>query len=233
MVIIQHPEFPSSQYYREVTWKTQIVLHHTVSGNGVQGDIDWWRQTPDRIAAHYIIERDGTIHQLFDDKYWAYHLGLKIRDFKEQGLNYINLNKNSIAIELDSWGPLAPEDNFRNNVFRPIDTEYKKLTPDFSKPQIPLKHVYEYCTCGKFRNYQWYEAYTPQQVDALHDLLVKLVKRHDIKSRYNEDMWFLSTDALRGEAGIWTHASFRKDKTDCHPQAAPYANLLGMLKTLK
>ena len=31
-------------------------------------------------------------------------------------------------------------------------------------------------------------------------------------------MWDISENALRGDEGIFTHASVRSDVTDCHPQ---------------
>ena len=41
-------------------------------------------------------------------------------------------------------------------------------------------------------------------------------------------MWDISDKALAGEAGVWTHVSFRTDKSDCHPQP----ELIQMLKSL-
>ena len=55
MNLIQH-NFPSSQYVNERTTKRQIVLHHTASGPGVDGDINWWMKTPERVATHFIID---------------------------------------------------------------------------------------------------------------------------------------------------------------------------------
>lgn len=55
---IIHHSFPTSQYVAEKTAKRQIVLHHTVSGPGVDGDIAWWMKTPERVATHFLIDRD-------------------------------------------------------------------------------------------------------------------------------------------------------------------------------
>ena len=58
--------FPSDQYFQtENTGKKQIVLHHTVSGQGVNGDIAWWRSTAAHIATSMIIGHDGKIYQCF------------------------------------------------------------------------------------------------------------------------------------------------------------------------
>ena len=41
-------------------------------------------------------------------------------------------------------------------------------------------------------------------------------------------MWNLNEDALKGEPGIWSHTSYRPDKSDVSPQE----NLIKMLKNL-
>ena len=92
-------DFPDDQYIKELTDKKQIVIHHTVSGQGVNGDIAWWRSTADRVGTAIIVGWDGKIYQCFSSKYWAYHLGLKTANNKE-------LNMGSIGIEIDAWGGL-------------------------------------------------------------------------------------------------------------------------------
>jgi hypothetical protein len=42
-------------------------------------------------------------------------------------------------------------------------------------------------------------------------------------------MFDVSKEALSGESGIWSHTSFRSDKSDIHPQG----ELIKMLKSLK
>ena len=92
---IKQVNFAEKNFVREVTKKTQIVLHHTVSGEGVDGDIVWWNTMSDKVATHYIIDRQGVVHQLFDDKFWAYHLGTTREHFAKLhsrfDLFYINL----------------------------------------------------------------------------------------------------------------------------------------------
>ena len=62
--------FPEGQYYKTETKKTQICLHHTVSGPNANGVVNWWIQDPGRIATHFIIQGDGTIYQLYSSKYY-------------------------------------------------------------------------------------------------------------------------------------------------------------------
>jgi hypothetical protein len=60
--------------------------------------------------------------------------------------------------------------------------------------------------------------------------LVYWGKTYGIDLSYVEsDMWEVSNKALRGEAGVYTHNSYRKDKNDISPQP----KMIAMLKSLK
>jgi len=208
-------EFPDNQYIREQSIKNQIVLHHTVSGQGVDGDINWWRKTTDRIGTSIIIGWDGKIYQCFSTKYWAYHLGLHRNNNKI-------LNKQSIGVEIDSWGGLvelggkwypAKWDEVANKMV--ANTNIK-----------PIKNVQIYNE--KYRGFYGFEKYTDEQIEAVRKLLVFWGETYNIPLNYNEDIWDVSNEALSGKKGIWSHVSFREDKSDCHPQN----ELIEMLKSL-
>lgn len=216
MANIIRVQFPDSQFVKEETAKTQIVLHHTASGPGIDGDLAWWRKTPERVATHFIIDRAGQIYQLFDLRYWGWHLGLSNKDFSSMGCTYRNLDKTSVGIEIDCWGHLqkAPDG--------------KCYPTGMIGKARPVTDIQEYCPSNKWRGYTMFERYTNAQVTALKDLLHDLCAQLNIPKTYHIDMWGASTNALKGTPGIWTHASYRKDKSDCHPQP----ELCDMLKML-
>jgi len=209
-------DFPNDQYIREAHNKNQIVLHHTVSGQGVNGDIAWWRQTSDRVGTAIIVGWDGKIYQCFGSKYWAYHLGLKTSSNK-------SLNQGSIGIEIDAWGGLIRT----NRQWYPAkwDKELKKNVPNTKVAPIQNVQVYE----QGFRGFYGFEKYTDAQIEAVRELLVYWNERYGIPLDYHEDMWDYSKNAMDDKPGIWTHVSYRKDKSDCHPQP----ELIQMLKSLK
>lgn len=77
-----------------------IVLHHTGSNN-FRGGLSTLT-TPNgqkSVSAHYLLAKDGTIYQLVDDKYRAYHAG-------ESALHGVptDVNARSIGIEIVSDG---------------------------------------------------------------------------------------------------------------------------------
>lgn len=208
-------DFPKDQYIREGHSKSQIVLHHTVSGQGVNGDISWWRKTTDRVGTAIIVGWDGKIYQCFGSKYWAYHLGLKTSNNKK-------LNQGSIGIEIDAWGGLIRT----NRQWYPAkwDKVLKKNVANTRVAPIQNVQIYE----NGFRGFYGFEKYTDEQIEAVRELLVYWNKRYEIPLKYNADMWDISKKALSGTAGIWTHVSFRKDKSDCYPDE----RLINMLKEL-
>lgn len=224
-------DFPENQYYKFETNKTQIVLHHTVSGDGVDGDIKWWIETPERVATSFVIGRDGTIYQCYSTKYWAHHLGIKVdllisNGFSDSKTRNELLNKGSIGIEIDSWGGLAKSTNGK---WYPAawDAKTKKYLPN--KNFKPVENVEEYP--DGFMGFYAFEKYTPEQLDAIRKLLVYLSKKFNIPLEYKgTEMWGISKRALSGEPGIWTHVSFLGNrKSDCHPQGT----LINTLKYLK
>jgi len=68
-------EFPKKQYIQEVYPKTQLPLHHSGSGRGINGDWRYWLGTKDRIATSKFIDYTGVIYSFFNSKYYAFHLG--------------------------------------------------------------------------------------------------------------------------------------------------------------
>lgn len=257
--------FPSDQYFQgeRSTAKKQIVLHHTVSGDngGIGGDIKWWRDKGEKVATAFIISRDGGIYQLFNTDYWAWHLGLN------DSRNKI-LNKESIGIEIDSWGGLKQGKN-ANGVsgwFPTLMFDKDRQSQEIRSKADPVENVTLYNAengyPNGFRGFYAFETYTQDQIDAVRDLILSLVFQSKLKGKpdstsggkfpkisliYNEDIWNInynyesgvlvstsspdgapniSENAMNSKSGIWTHTSYRADKSDCHPQ-------LGLIKMLK
>jgi hypothetical protein len=69
-----------------------------------------------------------------------------------------------------------------------------------------------------FRGSKYYQKYTNKQLKTVQILLNYLCETYNIPNTYNSDMWDYSRAAMNGSPGIWSHVSYRKDKTDCFPQ---------------
>ena len=118
----------------------------------------------------------------------------------------------AIGIEICNWGPLTLKGNkFYNYVDR----------------EVALDQV---CALDKpYKGHLYYHAYTDAQIESVRQLLVYWSKIHGIDLTYNEDIWDITVRALKGENGVFTHNSYRKDKSDVSPQP----KLIAMLKALK
>jgi hypothetical protein len=191
-----------SQYYHAVYPKFQICGHHTVSGPGVAGDISWWNKFKDHVCTPYIVDREGVIHKCFDDSYWAYALGLKTSLLNQAGSEKgkTEIEKGIIHIELDSWGGLVKRGGFYYNGYG------KKFTGE----------VVDYG--NDYRGFRYFEKYTDKQIAAYGRLLCYLSTKYGIPIGYSTDLFQLSHKALRGERGLFSHSSYRPDKSDMHPQ---------------
>lgn len=213
-IIIKNHSFPKEQYFQVKHPKKQIVLHHTVSPVGVMGDISWWMRTEERVGTWCIIDDLGIVHRLFSSSAWAHHLYVssprnKIeKKFKKQ--NSI-LNKQSIGIEIDSIGGLKEV-----SIGTWIDAYGREY-----------KGEIEFYPNG-FRGYEAFGKYTDSQISTLYKLIKYLSQYYNIPLFYYPQMWDICCEALSGEPGIFTHVSYRTDKSDCHPQP----NLIKMLKLL-
>lgn len=221
---IKKVDFPETQYYKQEFPKSQIYLHHTVSGDNADGDVNYWKNTPERIATAIVIERDGDIIQCFSSKYWAHHLGVTSAVFNKYSMSNTNLQLNqcSIGIELDSWGGLIKD---ADGKFYPakIDSSGKFVA---NKAVKPIVDVVEYP--NGFRGFYAFEKYTDKQIYSAKELILYWSGVYGIPTTYHDDIFDVTKRALNHEKGVFTHCSVRSDKSDTHKQK----ELVDMLKSL-
>lgn len=198
-------------YYREEAPKRQVYLHHTAGSADGDRQFQFWEADAVKVATCVCVSRSGEVVQGFGSKYWAYHLGLGQKHFKAAGVRYVNLDKVSIGIEVCNWGWLKKDgDNF----FTYTGTKlHKDRVVELEQP---------------YRGQRYWEAYTPEQIEAVRELLVLWRDRYNIDMTYNQDIWDVTKRALSGQNGLYTHNSVRADKTDVYP----HPGLVAMLKEL-
>lgn len=209
-----------TEYFKEEYVKTQIVLHHT-AGNASAVNVmnDWNKDTRGRIATCVAISGpgarnsyDGEIVQGFSSKHWAYHLGIKGDVFKAYKVPHQILDKISIGIEICNWGQLDLENGkFINYVDR----------------EVPANQVTT--LDAPYKGYKHFHKYSDAQIQSVKDLIIywKGIYNIDLKYDYNQ-MFTVNTKALKGENGLYTHNSYRKDKIDIYP----CPRMIEMLKSL-
>lgn len=198
-----------TEYFSEVHTKTQIVLHHTAgNSSAVNVASDWNNDTRGKIATPFIISGpgaknsyDGEIVQCYSSKKWAYHLGLKGDVFKAYKAPYQILDKIAIGIEICNWGQL----DFENGKYI-----------NYVNREVPADQVTTLDT--PYKNYKHFHKYSDAQIESTRQLIVYLSKTYNIDLAYDYNQMFsVNAKALKGENGIYTHNSYRKDKIDIYP----------------
>jgi N-acetylmuramoyl-L-alanine amidase len=185
-------------YYREESKKTKIVLHFTAGV--LHGDIG--ELTCQHVSVAYVVARDGTIYELFDPKYWSYHLGLGAVGGNKTG------SKSSIGIEISNFGPLT------------LDKEKGILKTWSDKAYCSIDQVGSYVHFPEgFRGEHYFASFTNEQYRTLDSLITNLCRKNDILRK-------LPSKAERAEVfekgsvpkeGIWSHQNYRSDKLDVGP----------------
>ncbi|MFI4983855.1 MAG: N-acetylmuramoyl-L-alanine amidase [Rickettsiales bacterium] len=81
-----------------------LVLHHTELPD-IKSVYNIFENTTPPVSSHYLVGRDGSLHQFVADDVCAHHAGISYWD------GVTNLNQTSIGIELDNDGnePFTPD----------------------------------------------------------------------------------------------------------------------------
>ncbi len=230
-LVIDRAYLDSDEYVRDYGKIEPInfFIHHTAGWNNPYSTIKSWnKDNRGRVGTQYCIggtsikkgkygddKYNGTVVECFPDNYIGWHLG-KVGDF--------NMSIYSSAVEINNFGYAKKRgDKFYNYV----------------GTEIPKEMV---CDLGyEFRGYQYWHAYTDEQIESLR-LLIEHVKKIypkiDILAGlpqllkdgvHPKDAFDFNADTYNGKVkGLWSHTNVRKDKFDCFPQA----ELVDMLKAL-
>ncbi len=191
---------PRGQYIEEQHSKNLIVLHFT-AGTSARSAFNTWTADPQRIATAYIVDRDGTIYELFDPGCWAFALGIKGQPDRRN-------EKRSIQIEIANVGPLKKKDetlcwwppsNSFNTRFCHMDESHKYVM-------------------APFRGFDYYAAFPDIQFFSLCSLVKTLCRKFDIPPQIPEGkLEECNLKYFSRYEGIASHQNFREDKFDIGP----------------
>jgi N-acetyl-anhydromuramyl-L-alanine amidase AmpD len=195
MIISTTLRLPQSEYFNAPQKKDLIILHHTVGGSA-KSTFDYWRTDPEHIGTAYIIERDGTIYEVFPPECWAYHLGLKIGPM---GV----VDKRSIGIEIASEGALLEREG-KYYAFGRMTEQTAFTGAVFDNKTV-------------WRDYRYFAQYTPAAIASACQLVDKLLTQFSIPRQTPLNRTECDLAAYRHYKGVLTHCQLRSDKTDVHP----------------
>ena len=152
--------------------------------------IDGWNREAQRVGAPYVVDRDGTIFQTFDDSYWIYHLGLK----GTHGL----YDKASVAIE------------FANELGLELDGD-RLHAFGMNTPATVYEGVH---LTREWRGEKFFASLDETQVDAGIALTLDVCLRHNIEPSFYYPSTTFDFPRCFRVATIVCHSNCRADKTD-------------------
>ena len=150
---IEFIESPSSSS-RKGCVVDMLVIHFTAGGT-LQGCVDWFKNSANRVSAHYVLGKDGRAVQMVKHAEKAWHAG------KSEWKGRSNCNGFSIGIEIVNWGELKKT----GDKFYCWPGEF---TQEYNGAQPVMAG-------GKY-----WEPYTDAQYDMLSQLSKSIIRRHSI-----------------------------------------------------
>ena len=237
-------------FFDQVTKKTSVVIHHTGgwskgSPNGAKSTSTGWQKRAIEgnfpVATQYVICQDGHIELMFNEAFWSYHASIGTQDkytigIELKALGYMKRKKLSngeiVYQRFDSDGNKTEitKSNAKTRVISSLtNVEDVNLDNLFSRP------VNEQGEEVTFKRYDYYQSYSPEQLQSLEKVLRGIKSRHpQIDFTYSYEQMFplkkkynATTANLKNRSGIYTHNTFNS-KSDVFPQK----ELISILKRL-
>lgn len=198
---------PDLEYFPDAGGKSGIALHHTV-GASAESTLNWWITDRQMVGTAYMIDRDGTIFELFDPDGWAWQFGLPWSEAKK-----IAFERRFIGIEICSEGGLTESDG-------------RLYCFDRVSPRTEFRRADAFDFGREYRGYRWFSRYTPAQMDSLCALIDDLCTRFGIPRRAPSPFLEHHGEAIADFEGIIGHAMVRPDKSDPIPDPAFWERLV-------
>lgn len=185
-----------SFFYETASPKQAITLHHTIGL--LPGDISVLSKKDNHVSVSFVIGMSGNCYQLFDPKYWSYHLGKT-----PPGASWTNtqMSKATIGIELSNFGPLTRVGDKLFDIYGFLYCDISDTTHYGSLPT-------------PWRGYSYFAAYTDAQYKTLDSLLLKLCREFNIPHTFLPVAQRFNFSKKVPNVGIWAHCNVREDKSD-------------------
>lgn len=177
----------TKQWIATKTEKTHIVWHGSFTRTSKEV-VTRWNNMAEKHGTSYIICRDGTIYNTFDDSEWNYHLNIPT----SRG----QYDKRSIGITLANEQHLIKQ-NGRYYAF-----EYNQAANQYLGPVIETS----------WRGYNYFAKLDKEQVRQAITLTLDICSKHNIRPVFYVGHGF--DPKVWERATIFTHAAVKKDVTD-------------------
>jgi hypothetical protein len=204
---------PDGEFFPASRKKTGIAIHHTVGGTAYSTLEHWLRDRTKAgkrrvVGTAYIVDRDGTVFEVFQPLAWAFQFGLEWPPARQ-----LKFEQRFIGIELASEGGLTE-----------CDGHLYCFDRVSSKTRKPCDESFDY---GKpYRGYRYFDKYEHAQVDSLVTLINHLCDTYTIKRQVPYPPFDYYGERLVDFKGIIGHAMVSADNTDPAPVVSLWERLI-------
>lgn len=189
-----------SYYYKQEIAHKWITCHATMGF--LSTDVANLSKPNHHVSTAYVVARNGTVFEMFDPKYWSYHIGGAPRG---AGWQNKTLSQASIGIEISNFIMLKES---------PTDPN---ILTDFWGFKYCEKSDTEHYKQVSYRGYDYYATFTDAQYKALDSLLLRLCRRFNILHSFLPPSERFKFGKNIPKSGIWLHSNVRSDKYDMSP----------------
>lgn len=181
-------------HYVEAMPKRSICLHFTAGPSAMSAINTFKGEKKYNLGTPLLVDRDpaASVYQLFDPKFWAYHLAAGVGN-----------EKSVIGIEIVNWGWLT------------FDEQNQRYVTSYAGMVVPASQVKR----QTYRRQQYFQTFPPAQVKAVADLVKELCKEFKIPAICppTDKRGICAPEWVSAWRGICDHTNFRADKFDMGP----------------
>jgi N-acetylmuramoyl-L-alanine amidase len=162
-----------------------LVVHYT-AGDTAENAINWFLNTsnnPDHIAAHVVLDVDGTITQLVPFNRKANHAGYSNWD----GITGFNIHAIGIEVVNPGYAEKLTDGTFRREVGRDPKTKkpvYKTYPASAASKIIKTKHKHKFWDAAA--NQYWFK-FPQAQLDALYKISKTIINEYQLLRAVGHD----------------------------------------------
>jgi len=188
MIDTETYKLSDSNYFKDVYYKTQIIIGHSYrTGMLHYGSWLYRLNGKNKKTSTFTIDKEGKIYQHFDPKYFS--------DFVNN-----QQDKASISITLENLGWFK-KDSMIERYVDWLGHNYKKQPND-----VFMK---------RWRNYTYWDKYTEPQMESLKSLVTKLCEDYKISKDFiGHNVYDESVDLYKG---ITFRSNYHQESTDVSP----------------
>ena len=171
-------KYKSPNYNSRNNSKIQLIIIHYTALKNTLDAVSYLCKREKKVSSHYLISQNGTVYNLVDDKFRAWHAGQAFW----QGIT--DINSVSIGIELD-YSPSGKNNKFSSKMINSLKKLILKLQKNY---KINKKNILAHSDIAPFRKKDPGKHFPWQSLSSSNLVMsLKNIKKNEIKIM---EKWF-------------------------------------------